>query len=54
MTSTRTVIIPVLFVLTITLMGLWCATQWVAGALEYDARLGGPWFHLQGVPVYRP
>ncbi len=34
--------------------GLWCATQWVASALQHDARLSPPWFVLHGMPVYRP
>ncbi|HBZ95050.1 MAG TPA: conjugal transfer protein TraG [Pseudomonas sp.] len=44
----------VLVVLTITLSGVWGATQWTAAALGYQARLGAPWFELLGTPVYHP
>ena len=44
----------VLAVLTITLSGVWSATQWTAAALGYQARLGAPWFELLGTPVYHP
>lgn len=44
----------VLVVLTITLSGIWSATQWTASALGYQARLGMPWFELLGTPVYHP
>lgn len=44
----------VLVVLTITLSGVWSATQWTAFALGYQARLGMPWFELLGAPIYHP
>ena len=44
----------VLVVLTITLSGIWGATQWTASALGYQARLGMPWFELLGAPIYHP
>ncbi|WP_175252918.1 conjugal transfer protein TraG [Pseudomonas sp. BMW13] len=44
----------VLAVLTITLSGVWSATQWTAAALGYQARLGAPWFELLGTSVYPP
>ncbi|CAH0209979.1 Conjugal transfer protein TraG [Pseudomonas sp. Bi70] len=44
----------VLVVLSITLSGVWCATQWTAAALGYQSRLGCPWFELLGTPVYHP
>ena len=44
----------VLVVLTITLSGVWSATQWTASALGYQARLGMPWFELLGAPIYHP
>lgn len=44
----------VLVVLTISLSGVWGATQWTAAALGYQARLGAPWFELLGTPVYHP
>ena len=44
----------VLVVLAITLSGVWGATQWTAAALDYQTRLGAPWFDLLGTPVYHP
>ncbi|MDX1366485.1 conjugal transfer protein TraG [Pseudomonas sp.] len=44
----------VLAVLAITLSGIWSATQWTAAALDYQARLGAPWFELLGIPIYHP
>lgn len=44
----------VLMVITITLSGVWSATQWTASALGYQTRLGMPWFDLLGTPVYHP
>ncbi|MDH1683904.1 conjugal transfer protein TraG [Pseudomonas chengduensis] len=44
----------VLVVLTITLSGVWGATQWTAAALGYQSRLGAPWFEWLGMPVYHP
>ncbi|MCZ4323213.1 conjugal transfer protein TraG [Pseudomonas anguilliseptica] len=44
----------VLVVLSITLSGVWGATQWTASALGFQARLGMPWFELLGVPIYHP
>lgn len=44
------------FLLTLFLItcSVWIATQWVAGVLEHQPRLGGPWFELAGQPVYKP
>lgn len=44
----------VLVVLSITLSGVWSATQWTAAALGYQARLGAPWFELLNTPIYHP
>ena len=33
---------------------VWIATQWVAGVLDHQPRLGGAWFELAGQPVYKP
>lgn len=44
----------ILAVFGITVCGIWIATQWTALALDYQPRLGAPWFGLFGVPVYRP
>lgn len=44
------------FLLTLLLIALstWAATQWTAGALGYQPRLGPPAFHLDDYPVYYP
>jgi len=34
--------------------GVWSATQWTAAALDYQPRLGPPWFEAFGTPIYRP
>jgi type IV secretion system protein VirD4 len=42
-------------VLTIVLITMWAATQWVAWKLGFQAQLGHPWFELgHGRPVYYP
>lgn len=43
-----------LIVLSIVILTLWGATQWVAHELGYQAALGRPWFMMDGYPVYRP
>jgi type IV secretion system protein VirD4 len=44
------------FLLTLLLItcSVWIATQWVAGVLDHQPRLGGPWFELAGQPIYKP
>nr|WP_241767062.1 IncP-type conjugal transfer protein TraG [Hyphomonas oceanitis] len=44
------------FLLTLFLItcSVWVATQWVAGVLDYQPRLGDPWFEVAGQPVYKP
>jgi len=32
----------------IVLTAVWCATQWTAWRLGFQAQLGAPWFHLAG------
>jgi len=32
----------------------WGATQWTAGALGFQSRLGEPWFVIVEYPVYQP
>lgn len=44
----------VLTVFGIVIAGVWGATQWVASALDYQSRLGAPWFELFDSPVYHP
>src|SRR5438093_208490 len=35
-------------------VSMWGATQWAAGALGHQPRLGAAWFMLLGYPVYLP
>ena len=54
MTPTKLLIGQILIVLAIMVHGVWAATQWAAAMLGYQPRLGAPWFHLGGLPLYRP
>ncbi|MBO9623924.1 MAG: conjugal transfer protein TraG [Sphingomonas sp.] len=54
MTPTKLLIGQILIVFAIVIAGLWAATQWAAAMLVYQPELGMPWFHLAGLPVYRP
>jgi type IV secretion system protein VirD4 len=54
MTPTKLLIGQTLIVFGVVLAGLWCATQWAAAMLAYQAELGPPWFIAFGFPVYRP
>jgi len=44
------------FLLTMVLIAcsVWGATQWVAGVLDHQPRLGAPWFEVYRQPVYKP
>jgi type IV secretion system protein VirD4 len=53
-TPTKILIGQILIVLGIVLAGVWSATEWTAGALGFQLRLGAPWFVLRGVPMYYP
>ena len=54
MSPSKILIGQFLIVLSIILLTLWGATQWVAHELGYQAALGRPWFIASGWPVYRP
>ncbi|MEW9570272.1 conjugal transfer protein TraG [Rhodanobacter sp. Si-c] len=54
MNGTSVLFGPVLMVFGIVVAGAWGATQWTAAHLNYQLRLGSPWFDCLGVPVYRP
>jgi type IV secretion system protein VirD4 len=41
-------------VLTIIVITLWGATQWVAAELGFQAALGKPWFLIDGYAIYKP
>lgn len=38
----------------IIITGVWSATQWTAAALDYQPRLGSPWFTILDTPFYYP
>jgi len=54
MTPTKLLIGQIAVIFAIVILGVWAATQWAAGMLDYQARLGGSWFELFGWPVYQP
>jgi type IV secretion system protein VirD4 len=54
MTPTKLLIGQIFLVFAIVIAGLWASTQWAAQMLGHQDRLGSPWFHLAGEPVYRP
>ncbi|CCW16685.1 Type IV secretion system protein VirD4 [Sphingobium indicum BiD32] len=54
MSATKILWGQVLAVITLTLFGIWAATQWTAAALAYQPELGQPWFWLGPWPIYPP
>ena len=54
MTPTKLLIGQVLLVFAVVIGALWLATQWTAGQLAHQPRLGPAWFELWGYPVYLP
>ena len=54
MTPTKLLIGQALIVFGIVIGGMWGATQWAAGMLGYQPRLGPAWFSLADYPVYLP
>lgn len=54
MTPTKVLLGQFLLTLFLITFSVWIATQWVAGALDHQPRLGDPWFELVGQPVYKP
>ena len=54
MTPTKLLIGQIFVVLAIIALSIWTATQWAAAHLAYQPELGGAWFAVLGVPVYRP
>lgn len=44
----------IITVLTIILICVWGATEWVAWRLAFQPELGAPWFRLFGFPFYQP
>lgn len=54
MSPSKILIGQFLIVLSIIVLTMWGATQWVAHALGYQPALGHPWFLWDQWPVYRP
>jgi hypothetical protein len=54
MTPTKLLLGQILAVFAIVILGVWFATEWCAAQLDFQARLGAPWFGLVGLQVYFP
>src|SRR3546814_3618252 len=54
MDATRILWWQVIACISVTLLGIWCATQWTAHAPAYQPELGQPWFWLGPWPIYPP
>lgn len=54
MTPTKLLVGQIALVFAIVITGLWFATEWCAGQLDFQPRLGQPWFELLSVPFYYP
>jgi type IV secretion system protein VirD4 len=52
MTPTRFLVGQIFVVFAIVLGGLWFSTEWVTATLDYQPRLGLPWFEILSLPVY--
>ncbi len=54
MTPTKLLVGQILIVFAVVILGVWFATEWCADELEFQPRLGAPWFGLIGLTVYYP
>ncbi|MBS1164405.1 MAG: conjugal transfer protein TraG [Proteobacteria bacterium] len=54
MSGSRVLWGQVAIVLMIVLTAIWCATEWTAWRLGFQAQLGAPWFEVADWPVYNP
>lgn len=54
MSGSRVLWGQVALVLTIVFTAIWCATEWTAWRLGFQAQLGAPWFDVAGWPFYYP
>lgn len=54
MSGSRVLWGQVALVLSIVLTAIWCATEWTAWRLGFQAQLGEPWFAVAGWPIYYP
>ena len=54
MSATKILWGQIITILSIVLICVWGATEWVAWRLAFQAELGAPWFRLLGFPIYLP
>jgi type IV secretion system protein VirD4 len=54
MSGSRVLWGQVAIVLVIVFTAIWCATEWTAWRLGFQAQLGTPWFEVTGWPIYYP
>jgi len=54
MSGSRVLWGQVALVLAIVSTAIWCATEWTAWRLGFQAQLGAPWFEVAGWPFYYP
>lgn len=54
MTPTRLLIGQILIVFAIIVVSVWAASEWAAFMLNFQPRLGEPWFSIANLPIYRP
>jgi type IV secretion system protein VirD4 len=54
MTPTKLLVGQILIVFAIVILGVWFSTEWCAAQLDFQPRLGPPWFGLIGLPIYYP
>ncbi len=54
MSGSRVLWGQVALVLAIVFTAIWCATEWTAWRLGFQAQLGAPWFEVAGWPFYYP
>jgi len=52
--SARSYAVQFAAIVLVDLMVMWCATQWVAYQLEFQAALGAPLLTILGLPIYPP
>jgi type IV secretion system protein VirD4 len=52
--ATKVLFLQTLIVFALVAVGLWWATEWVAAQLNFQPRLGAPWFVVVGFPFYYP
>ena len=54
MTQSKVLLGQALLVISIIILSVWGATQWAADQLEFQGRLGSPWFTLADIKIYYP